>query len=106
MEKHTEAIIVGIIFIFILGCYHFIYVPQLISQAKQEQLHIDEKKIKDLTNNISQLELEIETLRNDVESIGKDSSSNKTTTKVESKTLDDIIRDANGGTLASDKKYK
>lgn len=64
------------------------------------------KKIKDLTNNISQLESEIETLRNDVESIGKDSSNNKTTTKVESKTLDDIIRDANGGTLASDKKYK
>lgn len=53
MGKHKEAMIVGFIFIAILGCYHFVYVPQLISQAKQEQSDADNQKIKNLNSEIS-----------------------------------------------------
>lgn len=58
MGKHTEAIIVAVISITLLGVYHFIYVPQRISQAKQEQSSMDKTKIDKLNKEISSLKLE------------------------------------------------
>lgn len=58
MGKHTEAIIVAVISITLLGVYHFVYVPQRISQAKQEQSSMDKTKIDKLNKEISSLKLE------------------------------------------------
>lgn len=62
IKKHIEAIIVAGIAIAVLGGYHWIYVPQLISQAKQEQASIDTEKIDELKRKISRLQLENEEL--------------------------------------------
>ena len=58
MGKHTEAIIVAVISITLLSVYHFVYVPQRISQAKQEQSSMDKTKIDKLNKEISSLKLE------------------------------------------------
>ena len=77
IKKHAEAIIVTGIAIAVLGGYHCIYVPQLISQAKQEQASIDTEKIDELKRKISRLQLETEEL----ESAKEEAESNLESTR-------------------------
>lgn len=67
MNSHKEALIVAIIAVLVLGVYHFYYVPQAISQARQEQKATDDITIAQLNSKISSLQSENEDLKADKE---------------------------------------